>query len=373
MRIGLNATCLNNRPSGARQRFVGIYSHAFRLLQEHEFVVFEPADCRIRDWFTGVPNVSYRATALPSTGRIRRFTRGATFWSRELKSQGLDALECFHLPALCNPGGNCLLTIHDVGPLREKGSGLQRSLYSYVLRNSVATADRVITVSHCIREEIEALFPDVPVSVLYNGIDLSMQRGLDIAAAGAVTRGLGLPQQYLLTVGHFSKRKNHIALLEALPRLRNRGLDPFLVMIGNDSGELASIRTRISELGLADRVRILTGLSDHEVRCIYRMCELFVFPSHYEGFGIPVLEAMAAGRPMAISDIPVFSEITQGQGAYFDPGQVDSMVDVLERVLGSDAEQHRLVRYGEKRVSDFGFELLAVDLGSIYRDCHADG
>jgi hypothetical protein len=76
---------------------------------------------------------------------------------------------------------------------------------------------------------------------------------------------------------------------------------------------------------------------------------------------------------MAISDIPVFSEITQGQGAYFDPGQVDSMVDVLERVLGSDAEQHRLVRYGEKRVSDFGFEQLAVDLGSIYRDCHADG
>jgi glycosyltransferase involved in cell wall biosynthesis len=93
---------------------------------------------------------------------------------------------------------------------------------------------------------------------------------------------------------------------------------------------------------------------------------LFVFPSAYEGFGIPILEAMAAKRPMVISDIPVFKEITQGKGAYFSHDDADSIATAIDEVLTATTEQSRLVEYGSDRVLDFGFERISKSLEQIY-------
>ncbi len=87
---------------------------------------------------------------------------------------------------------------------------------------------------------------------------------------------------------------------------------------------------------------------------------MFVFPSCYEGFGIPLLEAMAAAKPAVVSNTPVFREITQGQGAYFDPSSTSSIASAMETVLSSRTEQARLVAYGERRSMDFRFQDLAA-------------
>ena len=85
----------------------------------------------------------------------------------------------------------------------------------------------------------------------------------------------------------------------------------------------------ISTLGIQNQVTLLAGLSDDEVRCAYRCCSLLVFPSLYEGFGIPVLEAMVAGKPIVLSDMPIFREITDNQGFYFDQRSVDHIADAI--------------------------------------------
>jgi glycosyltransferase involved in cell wall biosynthesis len=128
-----------------------------------------------------------------------------------------------------------------------------------------------------------------------------------------------------------------------------------------------AIENRIAALELANSVTILGDLSDQEVQCVYSMCRLFVFPSRYEGFGIPILEAMASGCPMALSDISVFREITQNQGVYFSPTDAMEMALAMEKVLTSNSERWRLVEYGRARVADFSFGNLAGQLETVYR------
>ncbi len=150
--------------------------------------------------------------------------------------------------------------------------------------------------------------------------------------------------------------------------LRVRGCSCNLVIVGNDSGERQAIEERIESAKLTSTVKFLSGLSDFEVRCIYKLCSLFIFASSYEGFGIPILEAMAAERPMVLSDIPVFREITQDKGFYFPHCDAEAMAVAIETVLSSSSESARLVGHGKKRVKDFSFQSVSGQMASLYKE-----
>lgn len=367
MRIGLNATCFNDRPSGAKQRFVGIYRELVKRLPEAEFVVYEPLDCRVGEWFDGVPNVSLRRTPLPSEGRLRRFFGGLRYWEKALSHEKLDLFDVTSLPLVKAPTGRTVLTIHDVRGMRPGCGFLQGAAYRLFFERSLRSADHVITVSEAMRKEILGFFPDVEVSVIYNGLDARAFDGVASTDLDAAHQKFELPTEFVLAVGHFEKRKNYSRLIEALELLRDRGRPFSLVIAGNNSGERRMIEALARSKDLSGRVKFLSGLSDLEVRCLYKLCGLFVFPSSYEGFGIPILEAMAAKRPMVLSDIPVFREITQDKGVYFPHDDVESMAAAIEKVLSSSAERARLVEYGNARVRDFSFQSLAAQLASLYR------
>jgi glycosyltransferase involved in cell wall biosynthesis len=139
-----------------------------------------------------------------------------------------------------------------------------------------------------------------------------------------------------------------------------------LVIVGNDSGERKAIEEKIQSCKLTAEVQLFSGLSDIEVRCFYRLCDLFVFPSTYEGFGIPIIEAMAAGCPMVLSDIPVFREITENLGIYFRYDDADNFAWAISKVLSSSSERTRQIEYGHERVKAFSFKSLAAQLQNLY-------
>lgn len=366
MRVGLNATCLNDRPSGAKQRFVGIYGELFRRLSDVEFVIFEPRDCRVSEWFSGQANLSARSTPAPSMGRLGKFMAGLSFWREALARESFDLFEAMHLPMVRPAGGKAILTIHDVRGLHADNSLLQRTLFAKVLRQALRRTDHVVTVSAAMRAEILAFYPHTPVSVVYNGLDATLFASVTQADCCAFLTKYQLPRDFVLAVGHFERRKNYPRLIEAMAILKQRGRDCPLVIVGNDSGEGALLAQQIAGLNLSKRVTLLTGLTDLEVRCAYLLCGLFVFPSSYEGFGIPILEAMAANRPMALSNLPVFEEITEGQSLYFPPDDVEAMADAIEIGLRSDETRMRMVEYGEQRVTDFSFKRLAEQMTNVY-------
>jgi len=367
MKIGLNATCFNDRPSGAKQRFIGIYTELFRLLKDDEFVVYEPSDCRMATWFDYPGNVTFKQTPIASSGRFQKLLAGLRYWPSELSSEQFDIFECFHLPLLKTYAGKTLLTIHDIRGLYAKGNWWERVVYKAALEMSLKHADHVITVSEAVRDEVQGFYPMTPISVIYNGIDVEFFKKNTQSELQEVRQRLGIPEHFLLAVGHFEKRKNYQNLVEAIGRLHALGHPVHLVIIGNDSGEVRGIEGRVEALNLSSHVHIFNGLTDDDVRCVYNLSELFVFPSSYEGFGIPILEAMASGRPVVLSDTPVFREITQNQGEYFPPHDPDAIADTIASILSSPEKQKRLVQYGTSRVLDFGFGSIARDLATLYR------
>jgi glycosyltransferase involved in cell wall biosynthesis len=373
MRIGINATCINDRPSGARQRFVGLLPRLARLMPATQFVVFEPKDCRMAGGFAGADNVITRRTPLSSKRRWRRYIRGLSFWPRVFAKERFDLFEALHMPVTRAPNGKTLLTIHDVRGLYPESGWLTRQLYRRVLRTSLRRADRVVTVSHAMREEILSFSDVTPVSVICNGLELSRFSAMEPVMRDHVAARLRLPARYLLAVGHFEPRKNYRTLVDALTILQGKGTTLPLVIVGNDSGERQRIEAQAAAAGLRASVRLLSGLTGGEVRCAYYDAAMLVFPSLYEGFGIPLLEAMASNIPVVASDIPVFREILGDAGVYFDPHSAESMASAIGTLLASPGIRAQLVARNATRVKDFDFEVLARDMATLYQLMLAPG
>jgi glycosyltransferase involved in cell wall biosynthesis len=366
VKVGLNATCLNDRPSGAKQRFEGIYGALMKRLPEVEFVLYEPADCRVADWFSGTPNVTARRTSVPSEGRVGKFLHALAYWPSGLRGENFDVFECFNQPLVKSPNGRTLTTIHDIRRVYDDWNFAERQVYTWSLRHTLDTVDQVITVSEAMKGEILAFHPEARVTVIYNGLDPRLFAAVTEAEMQRVRLKFGLPEEFVLAVGHFEARKNYLRLIDAVKLLRDRGFSCSLVIVGNDSGERRLVEERVAAFRLGSSVKILSGLSDLEVRCTYKLSTMLVFPSAYEGFGIPILEAMAAGIPTVLSDIPVFREITEGRGVYFPHHSPEGIADAIQSTLTSPERLAELVQYGEDRVHDFSFDSLSAQVAGLY-------
>lgn len=367
MRVGLNATCFNDRPSGARQRFIGLYGALIARRPDIEFILFEPVDCRVVEWFGGAPNVSARPTPLPSASPLGRTLGGLSFWRAAFKREQLNLFEQFHLPMVKAPGCPTILTIHDPRSVLPEVPLGRRLLPLLVYRHALSRADHIVTVSETIRRELIGLGAEVPVTSIYNGIDPAPFRHVPTERALLTQRRYRLAAGPILAVGHLEERKNYRKLIEAIALLRERNSAISLVIVGNDAGDSARLRAQIGQAGLSEHVTLLQGVSDDELTDIYQLSSLVVFPSRYEGFGIPILEAMAADRALVLSDIAVFKELTENQGAYFPTDDSAAIAATLERVLSSSDERRRIVDYGRRRVTHFKYDQLAIELDALYR------
>ncbi len=366
MKIGLNATCLNKRPSGAKQRFVGLYNALFKRMPDAEFVIYQTSDSDLREYFSMHNNVVFVEAPIPDGGRLRKYLAGLRFWRKEFSKRQFDIFEGYHLPFTASPTGKNLLTMHDIRGVSAYSGFFERLKFGSVLASAFKRADHVITVSEAMHADILAFSPGQAVSVIYNGIVADDFVTINSENQARAKAKIGFPDGFLLTVGHFEKRKNYARLIDALAGLHARGQRLNLVMVGNDSGDMLAIRQQIAARGLLAHVVILSGISDNSVRSLYQLAGLFVFPSYYEGFGIPILEAMAAGCPMALSDTPVFREITGGQGLFFPPNDVPAMIQAIETGLQSEPERQRQIQWHKQRVKDFDFDGIATGLEALY-------
>ena len=366
MRIGLNATGFNDRPSGAKQRFVGIYGALIKQRPNWTFVVYEPTDGRIAEWFGGAPNVIASATPIRSEGRLQRTLRNMTFWRTKFAADRLDIFENFVLPMVKHPTGRTVLTIHDIRSLYEPGNVVATRLRHTVFHHAFSRADRIIAVSNAVRDEILAFHPSASVSTVYNGVDASAFVSPGTAAIADLRRRYAVPERFVLAIGHLEARKNLGLLVEAIGVLRDAGTPRPLVIVGNHGGEQDAIRARIAALDLGGLITMIQGADDATVRILYAACDLLAFPSRYEGFGIPILEAMAAGKPMALADTPVFRELTQDKGVYFQVDDAGAAARAIDSVWSDAKERARQTQFGDARVQDFGFDVLARQIAAIY-------
>jgi glycosyltransferase involved in cell wall biosynthesis len=368
LRIGLNATCFSKRPSGANQRFRHLLGGLIRRQREWHFIIYEPRDVRIADWFADCPNVEARVTPLPSEGRIARLVAGRGYWRQALRADRLDLFESFHLPAVIAPDCPTLLTVHDLRPVRADAGIVSRLIAAPVLHHALARARLTLAVSDTVADDLCAFHPGARVRRLYNGVLPEDLARPDDAACQATRARWDLPARFALSVGHLEARKNIGQAIAAIALLREKGLAVPLVVVGNPGGAEAELRAAIARHGLGASVRLLSGVGGDDLRAMYHRADLLLFPSAYEGFGIPLIEAMAAGLPIAASDTPVFRELADGAARFFaldDPADAAAAIAAL---WDDPSARTALIAAGRRRLARHDFAVLADELAAIYRE-----
>jgi glycosyltransferase involved in cell wall biosynthesis len=184
----------------------------------------------------------------------------------------------------------------------------------------------------------------------------------------AVRWRLGLEPPFLLYPAQAFPHKNHLRLLEAVAELRQRLPDVRCVFTGAESPFTATIAQRASELGLGAHVRFVGFVDDHTLRALYRLSRLVVFPSSYEGLGLPLLEAFAEGVPVASSNATCLREVGQDAALFFSPEDVREMVDVIAGLWASAPRRQDLVERGRRRLEFFAGERTALAHLGLYRE-----
>ena len=175
---------------------------------------------------------------------------------------------------------------------------------------------------------------------------------------------------FVLSVGDLQPRKNQIGLIAAFSKLltANPQLKHHLVLTGKETWFTPKVREAARDCGFASRIHFTGFVSDPDLLQLYNACECFVFPSFYEGFGLPILEAMACGRAVACSNTSAMPEVADGAGLLFDPHQVDEITRAMRDILLDGELRGRMERLGLQRAATFTWKKSARATLDIYKE-----
>jgi glycosyltransferase involved in cell wall biosynthesis len=234
--------------------------------------------------------------------------------------------------------------------------------YQFLVPRLARAARQIIAVSEFSKQRIVELcrVPTEKVSVIYSGVGQQFRPHSAIEIAAARTK-LSLPERYILCVGSLEPRKNLARLLQAWQRVQPRLGDLSLVLVGSKSHVFRDIG--LSEQPAA--VHLAGYLDDDLLPAVYSAAEFFVYPSVYEGFGLPVIEAMASGVPVITSRVTALPEVAGDAAAYVDPLQVESIASGIENLAHNEQLKSDLRRKGTMRAAQFDWERTAQETWQV--------
>jgi glycosyltransferase involved in cell wall biosynthesis len=237
----------------------------------------------------------------------------------------------------------------------------------------VERAARILTGTEFSRRSILKVYGDLDedkVVVVPNAAGPAFRPLPREAAAPHVAKRFGISAPFVLAVGDLQPRKNHIGLIRAFSRLvrAHPQLRHNLVLAGKETWFANRVRDAARESGVADRIQFTGFVSDGELQHLYNACDLFVFPSFYEGFGLPALEAMACGRAVACSNVTALPEVVDGAAILFDPYSTDEMIRAMADLLLDAALRSRMERLGSQRAAHFSWQKTADLTLDVFRE-----
>ncbi|MBI1815244.1 MAG: glycosyltransferase family 4 protein [Deltaproteobacteria bacterium] len=363
--------CLDARTVGPHFPGIGRYTINLAralppLLGEHERLLLlrDPIAESVEDWTAGDPerrsvvDVSVSPFALRQQWVIPQRLRAL--------GAGLYHSPYYLMPA--RPGVPSVVTIHDLIPLRHPHlfTPLQRGLFTVSVRLAVRAARVVIAVSAATARDLEQRLRVSPqrIAVIAEAAD-PIFRPQPADAVNALRARLALPERYALYVGSNKPHKNLQRLVEVWARLRSYGVP--LVIAGAWDARYPEAKRRAAALGLGDAVRFIGPVDEANLAALYSGAMLFVFPSLDEGFGLPVIEAMACGVPVACSDASSLSELADQAALTFAADDSDAMADALDALLRDPDRRVEMRRRGLARAAQYSWRSTAAATLEVYR------
>lgn len=373
MRVAYNAMLLGSRRSGVENCILQL-ARTLAKLGTHDYVVYVPSDFKGEDFSS--ERLQVRRAAIPA-----RFQPLRILWEQFVlpgKSQR-DGADVLHAPGYIAPMASSLpvvATMYDLIALQyprwcRVGNRLH---YGAALPLSARKARRIIAPSMVTRMAIvdRLCVPERLVDVISPGIDDCFTPLGNSAADSEIVGKHRIPRPYILFVGNLEPKKNVGSLIEAFRRLKTAaGIAHSLVIAGRSGWNCSSLFRLVTKLDMRREV-IFTGfIPAEELPAIYRCADLFVFPSWYEGFGLPPLEAMACGVPAIVSNRGALPETVGDAALTVDPADVPAITQAMRVVLDRRELRDSLVERGLERASRFAWRGAAAATDRTYEEARA--
>ncbi|HYU20923.1 MAG TPA: glycosyltransferase family 1 protein [Chloroflexota bacterium] len=374
MKVALSAQLLS---ASATYRTAGISRVIYELLahlpgvpSSLEYLVFAPDSPQSRGLLS--TRIQGRLTRLPMDRPVVRLAWEQLAQPLELAWQGVNLVHALGTVAPCAWRGPTVVTLYDLSFMRfpelfKRGNRLYLRLLA---PPSLRRASRVIAISEHTRQDAIRLCGVAPERV--TAIHLAADPRFRPADAAQVTRfrqQRGLASPFILYLGTLEPRKNVATLVRAYAKLgaaERTGLK--LVLAGGRGWQYESIFALVHQLGLTDDVLFPGFVPTGEEALWYTAAEIFAFPSLYEGFGLPLLEAMACGTPVVASNTSSLPEVVGSAGLLVEPTDVHGLAAALQRLIDDDDLRARLRAAGLARASLFSWQRMAEQTVQVYRE-----
>ncbi len=371
MRIGFEAKRLFTNYTGLGNYSRFIVSALSAHKPQNEYLLFTPREVS-NDEVQPIVSQNNVNVVTPS-GLFRTFSRVWRTWGLSKTSPARD-LDLFHGLSQELPFGlprkvKTVVTVHDLIFLRfpEFYHPWDVSIYKTKVKSACSRADRIVAISHqTARDIIDFLRVDPSkIDVVYQGCHPSFKRRANEQEKRNVREKYRLPKKFILNVGTIEKRKNIGLLVEALERLPKDEQIP-LVIIGRPSVYMQEISELVIRKKLKDRIIFLHNAAFQDFPAIYQQAQVFVYPSLFEGFGIPLVEAIESNVPVITSEGSCFLEAAGPGALYVDSRDPDDLATKLSNVLRDESLRGRMREQSSHHIRQFQPENIADDLEKVY-------
>jgi len=362
-RVGIDLHVVDGIYQGSRSHVIEVFSRVIRICPEIEFYLFlEKVDKLplISPDFS-LPNV--HLIKMKHANPMKRLCVQLPALQKKYKLDVLHTQYVSPIPSFCKT----MITLHDV--LFE--SHPEYFTKAFVLRSKILMrlssmrAAHIFTVSDFSKGEISNRYaiPDDQITTIYNGVDLGRFYPKDRNDTFSLGGGVLKSGEYILTVGRLAPRKNHVSLLRAYSQLDTAMP---LVIIGQRHFSYHDIDDVVSSLHLEGKVIFLDSITDSDLASYYRHAALFVYPTWAEGFGMPIIEAMASGVPVVTSNTTSLTEVAADAAVLVSPGDVHGLRNAMDSVIRSQDFSVSFIRKGLLRAKDFDWDGAAYKVKDVY-------
>ena len=373
MNIGIDGLLLRPQNAGSLRYFELLLGGLAQAEDEHEFTIFAAADVLNTAALPRQPNIHYQTAAR------RHFLPGVVQQQAFRRWQANGRLDLLHAPLFAPPlgySGKTVMTVLDLTfalyPQTQKWTG--RLWWKLLGPPGFRKADRLIAISESTKQDLCRLYrlsPErVSVVQLYAPDHFCPAVGSEQAASEKrlITQRYTLPEQYILYTGTLERRKNIATLLHAFDQARRRArLPQRLVLAGKPGWLYEDIYQTVAALDLQQEVVFPGYIAEADLPALYRSADLFVYLSMYEGFGLPVLEAMACGTPVLTSNVSSLPEVAGDAALMVDPEDTEKATWALLRLLTDIELRQDLRARGLQQASRFNRQRFAAETLAVYR------
>lgn len=371
MKIAINCAFFQLKGGGIKEYIQNLVENLDKVDDKNEYILYVLKD--YYEYAKSTLNTKFRIKAIPFKGNglvntIIRSVCEQFFWRKEEKIENWDIFHSpfFHGPTLKK--AKLILTVHDMRFYRypETYTFLRYMFLKHAVRRSIAKADKVIAISQFTKDEIRAAYhtQDEKIIVIHEAINSNHFTAGELSKEDRNKTTQLINKSFILTVGHLEPRKNYNRLINAFQDIKNIiPAKPKLVIVGKKSH---NFKSTIEKIENDEDILYLNFVSQELLNWLYKNTSLFVFPSFYEGFGFPPLEAGILGAISAVSNVSSMPEVCGDATLYFDPLDEKDISNCIMIALTDKSIQEKYKLRMKQQLSKFSWKTNALETMKVY-------